>query len=45
MTLHFLNDVANDTESAQKSKNYTIMASLKSETVGKLISRIPGHVF
>ena len=30
MTLHFLNDVANDAESTQKSKNYTIIASLKS---------------
>ena len=39
MTLHFLNDVANDTESTQKSK---ITASLKSETMGKVINRIPG---
>ena len=30
MTLHFLNDVANDAESTQKSKNYVIIASLKS---------------
>ena len=42
MTLHFLNDVANDAESTQKSKNYVIIASLKSETMGKLINRIPG---
>ena len=33
MTLHFLNDA----ESTQKSK-----ISLKSETMGKLINRIPG---
>ena len=37
MTLHFLNDVANDPESAQ-----IIIASLKRETIGKLINRIPG---
>ena len=30
MTLHFLNDVANDAESTQKSKNYVIIASFKS---------------
>ena len=42
MTLHFLNDGANDAESTQKSKNYVIIASLKSETMGKLINRIPG---
>ena len=42
MTLHFLNDVANDAESTQKSKIYVIIASLKSETKGKLINRIPG---
>ena len=35
MTLHFLNDVANDAESTQKS---TITPS----TMGKLINRIPG---
>ena len=35
MTLHFLNDVA-------KIKNYVITTSLKSETMGKLINRIPG---
>ena len=40
MVLHFLNDVTNDTESAQKS--YIIITSLKSEPVGKLINRIPG---
>ena len=38
MTLHFLNDVANDT----KIENYVIIASLKSETMGKLINRVPG---
>ena len=41
MTLHFLNDVANDAESTQKIENYVIIASLKSET-GKLINRLPG---
>ena len=44
MMLHFLNHVANDTESTQKSK-YVIIASLKSETMGKLINRIPGSRF
>ena len=42
MTLHFLNDVANDAESTQKLKNYVIIDTLKSETMGKLINRIPG---
>ena len=41
MTLHFLSDIANDTESTQKIKNYIIIASLKNETIGKLINRIP----
>ena len=41
MMLHFLKDVANEAESAQNSKNYLIIASLKSETIGKLINRIP----
>ena len=41
MTLHFLNDVANDPESTKKD-NYVIMASLKSDTMGKLINRIAG---
>ena len=40
MTLRLLNDVANDTESTQKNENYVIIASLKSETMGKLINRI-----
>ena len=40
MTLHFLNDVANDAESTPKE--YIIIASLKRETKGKLINRIPG---
>ena len=44
MTLHFLNYVANDTEPTQKS-NYVQIASLKSETMGKLIYRIPGSRF
>ena len=42
MTLHFLNDVVNDTESTQKSKIYVIIANLKRETIGYLINRIPG---
>ena len=42
MTLHFLNDVADDAESTLKSKIYVIIASLKSGTMGKLINRIPG---
>ena len=42
MTLHFLNDVAYDAESTQKFENYVIIASLKSETMVKLINRIPG---
>ena len=42
MTLHFLNDAANDAESTKKLENYVIIASLKSGTIGKLISRIPG---
>ena len=42
MTLHFLNYVANDAESTQKIEKYVIIASLKSETMGKLINRITG---
>ena len=41
MTLHFLNDIVKDTESTL-NKNYVIIASLKSETIDKLINRIPG---
>ena len=41
MTVHFLNDVANDAESTLKSKITVIITSLKSETMGKLINRIP----
>ena len=41
MMLHFLNDVANDAESTKKIENYITIASLKSETMGKLINRIP----
>ena len=37
----FLNDVANDAESSQKNENFVIIANLKSETMGKLINRIP----
>ena len=40
--LHFLNDVANDTESTQKLKNYIIIPGLGCETLGKPINRIPG---
>ena len=36
-----LNDVDYDAESTQDG-NYVIIASLKSETMGKLINRIPG---
>ena len=32
MTLHFLNDVANDAESAQKFDHYVIFDSLKSKS-------------
>ena len=42
MTLHLVNDIANDAESMQKSKNYIIIASFKSETMGKLINKLPG---
>ena len=41
MTLHFLNDVANDSESTQKNEKYVIIASVKSERMGKLINIIP----
>ena len=37
MSLHFLNDVANT-----KIENYAIIASLKSETMGKRINKIAG---
>ena len=42
MILHFFKDVANDAESTQEIKNYVIIASLKRETIGNLINRIPG---
>ena len=43
MTLHFLNDVVNDTESTQKSIIlYVTLASLNSESACELINRIPG---
>ena len=42
MTLHFLNDVANELNQHKNKKKYVIFASLKSETMGKLINRIPG---
>ena len=45
MTLHFLNDVANEAESTHKIENYVIIASLKNETMNKLIKRIPGEFF
>ena len=41
MTLHFLNDVANDADQ-HKNRKLLIIASLKSETMGKLMNRIPG---
>ena len=37
-----LNAVANDAESTSKIENYVINVSLKSATMGKLISRLPG---
>ena len=40
MTLHFFNYAVNDAEST-KNRNYVIIASLKSETMGKLINKIP----
>ena len=45
MTLHFLNDVANDAEPTQKYKEYAINASLKCSTMGELINRISGSRF
>ena len=41
MTLHFLNDLAYDSESTQKVED-VIIATLKGETISKLINRIPG---
>ena len=41
MTLHFFHDVAYDAVETQNSKKYVIIAILKSETMGKLINRIP----
>ena len=43
MTLHFLNDVANDAYNT-KIEKYVTFASLKSETMGKLVNRIPVSV-
>ena len=37
MRLHFLNDVANDVDSTKQKQN----VRLKSETMGKLMNRIP----
>ena len=45
MTLHFLNDVANDAESAQNIEKYVIISSLKRETIGKLININQVRVF
>ena len=42
MALHFLNDVATDAESTQNIENYVIIASTTSETMDKLINRLPG---
>ena len=42
VTLHFLNDVTIDDKNKTKLENYVIITSLKSETMGKLINRIPG---
>ena len=41
ITLLVFNDVAK-TLIKTKNENYVIIASLKSETMGKLINRIPG---
>ena len=41
MTFHFLNDVANDAESTQKSIAMSYLLSLMNQ-LGKLINRIPG---
>ena len=42
MTLHFLNDVANDADSTQKSiiTSYSLVSRVNQ--LGKLINRIPG---
>ena len=40
MTLHFMNDVINDID--KKIYKYVIITSLNSESVCKLINRIPG---
>ena len=43
ITLHILNDVANDAVHINtKIENFDINACLKSETMGKMIKRIPG---
>ena len=42
MTLHFLNDVTNETESHKNKNKYAIIASLKSGTMSMLIHRIQG---
>ena len=43
MRLYFLNDVVNDTESIDiKFDNDVINTTLKSESTGKLINRLPG---
>ena len=42
MTLHFLNDVANDAESTQKSIITSYSLALSVNQLGKLINRIPG---
>ena len=40
--LHFLNDITNSAESTQKIDNNYIIASVKSEPMGKLVNRITG---
>ena len=42
MTLHFLNDVANDAESTQKTENYVIIASLAKLT--SVLKALPGKL-
>ena len=41
MALHFLNESLMTLNQHKKNENYVIIASLKSESVGKLINRIP----
>ena len=42
VSLFLMLSLINDAESTKKIENYVIIASLKSETIGKVINRIPG---